>query len=81
MILGYHFFHLSGGSWARECLGLSFGGTIAKTLAFLWIVDQIFVVFVFVDRMKKEDGMLRKEFSDWDKWASKVPYKAIPYVY
>jgi protein-S-isoprenylcysteine O-methyltransferase Ste14 len=48
----------------------------------LWMAYQAFVVSVFIARVKKEDDMLRIEFKEeWDKWASKVPYRLIPYIY
>jgi hypothetical protein len=25
--------------------------------------------------------MLKNEFSDWDQWAKKVPWKFIPFIY
>jgi protein-S-isoprenylcysteine O-methyltransferase Ste14 len=65
----------------QECSGLSFDSTITRVLMSLWTANQAFVVSVVIARAKKEDEMLRKEFKDWDKWASEVPYKLIPYVY
>jgi protein-S-isoprenylcysteine O-methyltransferase Ste14 len=46
------------------------------------MANQAFVVFVFMARVKKEDDILRMEFKEeWDKWASKVLYRLIPYIY
>jgi protein-S-isoprenylcysteine O-methyltransferase Ste14 len=51
---------------------------MTQVLVSAWAISML---LVFVARAKKEDDMLRKEFSDWDEWAKKVPYKLIPFVY
>ena len=35
-ILGYSLCHLSGGSWLRECSGLSLDGKVGKVLVSMW---------------------------------------------
>jgi protein-S-isoprenylcysteine O-methyltransferase Ste14 len=69
------------GSWMQECSGLSFHRTLTQVLVSLLTASQAFMISVFVARVKKEDEMLKREFKDWDKWASRVPYRIIPYVY
>jgi protein-S-isoprenylcysteine O-methyltransferase Ste14 len=80
--LGFSCCHLyTSGSWVQECSDLSLGRTITQLLMLLWVAREVFVISLFIVRVKKEDEMLGREFKDWDKWARKVPYKFIPYVY
>jgi len=81
IILGYSLCQLSGGSWLRECSGLSLDGTLGRGLVFTSVTTDVFVALALVSRAYREDAMLREEFSDWDRWAERVPYKLIPYVY
>jgi protein-S-isoprenylcysteine O-methyltransferase Ste14 len=78
---GYSICLMGHGSWLRECSGLSLDGTLTRALIAFWVTTTVFLLWVFVSRTKTEDDMLRKEFSDWDKWARKVPYKLIPLIY
>jgi protein-S-isoprenylcysteine O-methyltransferase Ste14 len=80
-ILGYSLCHLSGGSWLRECSGLSLDGTVGRALISVWAIGGIFAVSVLAARTSKEDAMLKSEFSDWDQWARRVPWKLIPFIY
>jgi len=80
-MLGYSLCQLGGGSWLRECSGISLDGTFGRGLVFTWVISDVFMVLALVSRTYREDAMLRKEFSDWDRWAERVPCKLIPYVY
>lgn len=80
-IVGYNLCHLSKGSWLWECSGLWSSGVVGPVLMFAWLVSRVCLMLVFVERTRTEDDMLRKEFSDWNEWARKVPYKLIPFVY
>jgi len=80
-ILGYSLCHLSGGSWLRECSGLSLDGTVGRVLISMWAAGGVFAISVIAGRTNKEDTMLKNEFSDWDHWARQVPWKLIPFVY
>ena len=81
IMLGYSLWQLGGGSWLRECSGLSLDGTLGRGLLFTSVTTDLFVVLALVSRTYREDAMLREEFSDWDRWAERVPCKLIPYVY
>ena len=80
-ILGYSLCHLSGGSWLRECSGLSLDGTVGKVLVSMWAIGGVLSVSVIAARTYKEDTMLKNEFSDWDQWARQVRFKLIPFVF
>jgi len=80
-VLGYSLCHLSSGSWLRECSGLSLDGIAGKVLISMWAVGGVFAVSAIVARTYKEDTMLRNEFTGWDLWAKKVPWKLIPFIY
>lgn len=79
--LGFALCQMSGGSWLRECSGLSLNGIVGQILVAVWVVGSVLVGIVIIRRTKKEDEMLRKEFKDWDEWAKKVPYKLIPLIF
>lgn len=79
-VLGFSLCHLAEGSWLRECSGLSLDDRLGQSLMSVWALGGVFVISVMIARTEKEDNMLRKEFSEWDEWAKKVPYKLIPYV-
>ena len=81
VILGYSLCHLSGGSWLRECSGLSLDGTVGKVLVSTWAIGGVFSVSVIAAMTYKEDTMLKNEFSDWDQWARQVRFKLIPFVF
>jgi len=78
MTFGHIFCFVGSGSWFRECSGFSLDGTMTQVVVSAWAISML---LVFAARAKKEDDMLRKEFSDWNEWAKKVPYKLIPFVY
>jgi len=80
-VLGYYLCHLSGGSWLRECSGLSLDGTVGKVLISVWAIGGVFSISVIAARTYKEDTMLKNEFSDWDQWAQRVRFKMIPFVF
>ncbi|KAI8995222.1 ICMT-domain-containing protein [Trametes punicea] len=53
-----------------------------KALASAIIGYLSFVTVQLLSRVPKEDGVLRKEFGrQWEEWATKTPYRLIPYVY
>ncbi|KAH6914444.1 hypothetical protein BKA70DRAFT_667068 [Coprinopsis sp. MPI-PUGE-AT-0042] len=70
----------SPGSWIWESgfLSTNFGKPFLGTLS----VVPLAITGGLLNRMPKEDTILRKEFGgEWDKWARDVPYKLVPYVY
>ena len=74
--------YMGGGSWIGECSGLSLDGMVARVLVSWSAMSGTGMLLVIKARIKKEDDMLKNEFSnDWVEWARKVPYKSIPYVY
>ena len=55
---------------------------IAKLLGVYYIFDTIYVSAVLFTRVAKEDEVLQREFKDqWANWASRTPYRLIPFVY
>ncbi|KAI0763578.1 hypothetical protein BD413DRAFT_205569 [Trametes elegans] len=69
------------GAWLTECGMLH---TLpGKVFGMVWAADLLYVpvVMVFV-RVRKEDGLLRKEFgSEWEAWVERTPYALIPWLY
>ncbi|EPQ55587.1 hypothetical protein GLOTRDRAFT_60323 [Gloeophyllum trabeum ATCC 11539] len=70
----------SPGSWLTEC-------GILDTQTGRWVVGvllavEISLVGICVARPAREDRALRSQFGEqWDKWARRVPYRLVPYVY
>ncbi|KZP18548.1 hypothetical protein FIBSPDRAFT_863571 [Athelia psychrophila] len=52
-----------------------------KVLGALWAVMWVLEIAVLVGRAKKEDAMLKEQFGkEWDRWASRVPARLLPFV-
>lgn len=53
-----------------------------KTYAVMMIGYFTPTAVVLLNRMAKEDAVLREEFgSEWEAWTKKTPYQAIPYLF
>ncbi|KDQ51222.1 hypothetical protein JAAARDRAFT_41283 [Jaapia argillacea MUCL 33604] len=71
---------LTPGSWLRECGLLQ--SWIGRVIAGIWILNAVFFCGLVGCRTRQEDEALRKEFGGvWDKWASEVRYRLVPFVY
>jgi len=81
IMLGYFLYHWSGGSWLREFSGFSSNGRTERVLIATGVASFGLMGSIMVLRTDKEDAMLRKEFSEWEQWAGKVPWKLIPFIY
>ncbi|TFK49856.1 hypothetical protein OE88DRAFT_1662551 [Heliocybe sulcata] len=70
----------SEGSWLRECGVLN--TVLGKLIVGLSLIGGLGLDYVCLFRPVNEDAAMRKQFGQqWDEWASRVPYKLIPYVY
>jgi protein-S-isoprenylcysteine O-methyltransferase Ste14 len=68
------------GSWMLECGLLEI--LPVKVFATLFISGQLYVGYILLARMGKENKMMKKEFGkQWEEWANNVPYKLVPGVY
>ncbi|KAF8629241.1 hypothetical protein AX17_005820 [Amanita inopinata Kibby_2008] len=79
-VTGIILWHLSAGSWARECGALwSKPGQVA-----FWTYSALVSTICggLISRMFKEDEALHGTFGEtWETWALNVPYKLVPGVY
>lgn len=68
------------GSYARECGALD--SYVGRGAALIHVSLVITIISGLLARMAKEDDALRGKFGkQWEKWAERVPYKLIPWVY
>ncbi|KZT18359.1 hypothetical protein NEOLEDRAFT_1080424 [Neolentinus lepideus HHB14362 ss-1] len=77
---GAHVSLLGPGSWLRECGWLE----TRAGRAGLWALgaNALFLVAFIAKRVATEDRTLRAQFGEeWDRWAARVPYRIIPYVF
>ena len=73
-------FHGSRGSWLRESGILD--TTIGTTLANAFMMLMLYFMILVKKRCEKEDKALKKKFGNqWDEWAQRVPYAALPGVF
>ncbi|TCD65562.1 hypothetical protein EIP91_002482 [Steccherinum ochraceum] len=79
MFVGTVTVHLfSPGMWWVEC-GM-WGTAFGKVFGMLWVGSTVFYSWMLLERVPKEDLMMRKVFKEeWEKWAQKTPYAVIPY--
>ncbi|OSX57350.1 hypothetical protein POSPLADRAFT_1156904 [Postia placenta MAD-698-R-SB12] len=70
----------SSGSWLKECGVLdTFAGKFA---AWLYVGYTLWGTVAFVIRAPLEDALMKEQFGEeWNKWAQRVPYRLIPYVF
>ncbi|KAH7928000.1 hypothetical protein BV22DRAFT_234456 [Leucogyrophana mollusca] len=72
--------HLSPGSFTRSCGWLN--TTSGRTLFGVGLVQLIWAICVALGRTRKEDMMLKERFGDeWKRYARRVQYRLIPWVY
>lgn len=72
--------HFGEGSWWQES-GIS-STALGKVLAFFRIVFPNGLVLLLLNRIPKEDLVLKNEFGkEWEEWAKKTPYRVIPGIY
>ena len=81
VLLGWFLCHVSGGSWMRECSGLSLNGTVGRLVTSVAVVVFGTMVVAIVTRTYTEDAILKSKFSEWDQWAKQVPWKLTPFVF
>ncbi|KAF8629852.1 hypothetical protein AX15_003214 [Amanita polypyramis BW_CC] len=77
---GFALWHLSTGSWVRECGAL----TSKPCQAVFWAHSLLASTICsgLISRIFKEDEALRGAFGEtWEAWARDVPYKLIPGLY
>ncbi|EPQ54400.1 hypothetical protein GLOTRDRAFT_43578 [Gloeophyllum trabeum ATCC 11539] len=74
------FVHFGRGSWMTE-----YGVTstwFGRICAGIWGSNASFLACLLLYRTRTEDEMLRAQFGrTWEDWASRVPYRLLPYVY
>lgn len=71
---------LGAGSWLWEARFTA--GPLGKAAVGLWFLHTLGAAFIALERIPKEDEMLRKEFgAEWDVWARQTPYRYIPWIY
>ncbi|TCD67148.1 hypothetical protein EIP91_000433 [Steccherinum ochraceum] len=70
----------SPGTWWTECRmwdtlqGQAFGG--------FWVSLAVWVGWVLVSRVPKEDKILKMQFREqWVNWSERTPYAMIPYIW
>lgn len=57
-------------------------GLVGKSMGFVWALMNVFVPYVLLSRMAKEDEVLKREFGkEWVEWAKRTPYRLFPHVY
>lgn len=71
------------GSWWKECaMGLLGDGILSQAVGYSYAAWWGLLVSYLWFRVDGEDGGLSMEFgSVWQKWAERVHYRLIPYVY
>ncbi|EKM50766.1 uncharacterized protein PHACADRAFT_153017 [Phanerochaete carnosa HHB-10118-sp] len=72
--------YVSPGGWFHECIG--WDSLWSKVFTVVWSAVSLSIPTMLVQRVEKEDEVLRKEFGEqWDRWAERTPYKIFPYIY
>ncbi|KAH7888164.1 hypothetical protein F5I97DRAFT_1806556 [Phlebopus sp. FC_14] len=72
--------HGTKGSWLRESGVLHIPG--APTVFWVWWVLFMVCVVMAAARAPEEDEMMKVTFGDeWERWAARVKYRLVPYVY
>lgn len=68
------------GSWARESGFLS---TVAgRVVASAFLTVEAYMCLSMVHRCSQEDMLMRDRFgAEWLAWASRVPYRLVPYLF
>ncbi|KAF9815215.1 hypothetical protein IEO21_04732 [Rhodonia placenta] len=71
---------VSPGAWLKECGVLN---TLAGKIAvWLYVGYTVWGAVSAVARTSLEDRLMKEQFGeDWNKWAQRVPYRLIPYVF
>lgn len=69
---GYSICLVAGGSWLSDCSDLSLDGILARVLIFVWMMNTVVLLLLFIPGTKEEDNLLREEFSEWDEWPKRV---------
>lgn len=86
-LLGASAVALAPGSWLVECgLGLSAeadaGAVLVWALLGFWIVKVYYALSSTNARIVREDRELKKVFgTEWDKYAERVPWRLVPWVW
>ncbi|KAJ8516042.1 hypothetical protein ONZ45_g6590 [Pleurotus djamor] len=79
-VLGIVAYHLSPGSWFREC-GVS-ATVLGQMILLVVAVVMVLITSALVKRTWTEDALMKQNFGpEWDAWAERVPYRLIPGVY
>ncbi|KAF9052128.1 hypothetical protein BJ165DRAFT_931107 [Panaeolus papilionaceus] len=79
-IIGHILHSASRGSWVRESGFLD--SYVGMVVSVLWVGTALAVVLSLVLRIPREDALLRQEFGgEWEEWATRVPYRLVPYIY
>ncbi|CDO76872.1 hypothetical protein BN946_scf184901.g9 [Trametes cinnabarina] len=79
-LLGMFMMQLSPRSWIAVSGVLD--TTLGRAVIGAWVVWGMLMVIGFVRRVPREDMVLKKEFgTQWDEWATRVPYTLVPYVW
>jgi len=80
MLIGTFACLLGPGSWWAECGPLS--SRIGQAIALLWASWPIFTLPSICARVVEEDRVLKREFGEeWEAWATRTPYRLIPFCY
>lgn len=78
--IGVTLWSCGAGSWARESGRLN--TPAGRAAATIFIGLQAYIAFGMLLRCSKEDELLKGEFgASWNTWASKVPYRLVPFIY
>lgn len=72
--------HFGTGSWYRECVG--WDNWVSKAFTTAWAGWWVVLTGLLFVRVPVEDEVLHKEFgAEWEAYATRTPYKVIPYIY
>lgn len=84
-LLGASAVALAPGSWLMECWLLRAGwgaSLLAWLLVTFWSVKVWYALSSTNQRLEREDKELRRVFGEeWDKYAARVPWKLVPWVW